>query len=170
MEESILEFTREILFCKFGLSRSLRNSPNSTSCDSRARLSNNFELKSRTAQPAFPFIVRRAFRCVRGEAHAIRFEIRSFEREIYFSIAPGRDESRGKLRAEYLILVGRAGRRRSIWPTLFQSSWELVIIISYITGLSLFTKPWFQLLVYFLLHCYSGFVTNRLCNSNYADV
>lgn len=35
----------------------------------------------------FRAVVRRAFRCVRGEAHATRFEIRSFEREIYFSIS-----------------------------------------------------------------------------------
>lgn len=35
-------------------SLSLRNAPNSISHNSRARLSNNFELKSRTAWPAFP--------------------------------------------------------------------------------------------------------------------
>lgn len=39
------------------LSRStLRNAPNRILRDSRARLSNNFELKSRTARPAFPLL------------------------------------------------------------------------------------------------------------------
>jgi len=118
------------------LSRSLRNAP--VSRDSRAWLSNNFDLKSRRG---ISVVARRAFRCVHGEAHATRFEIRS--------------RSNAKFISRF-----RSGSRRESWKVtrgIFDTSWALpidltnsfsvfhesllvIITPSIIIGLLLFTK------------------------------
>jgi len=138
------EFTCEIPSSFFSLqnpsatalSRPLRNAP--VSRDSRARLSNNFDLKSRRG---ISVVARRAFRCVHGEAHATRFEIRS--------------RSNAKFISRF-----RSGSRRESWKVtrgIFDTGWaspidltnsfsvfheSLLVIITpaIIVGLLLFAK------------------------------